>query len=88
MISKFIGIIVSIICIIAFVLFAIANTQEISIYILDTDYVIDMPLYLFTFIISFISFFAGGLFAKGYGITKNLKIFWLKRKIKRIKKGK
>ena len=88
MISKFIGIIVSIICIIAFVLFAIANIQEISIYILDTDYVIDMPLYLFTFIISFISFFAGGLFAKGYSITKNLKIFWLKRKIKRIKKGK
>lgn len=88
MISKALGIIISVISIIGFILFAISNNNNISIYIFDTNYVVDMPLYIYTFIISFIFFIAGGIFAKGYTIIKDIKILWLKKRIKRIKKGK
>ena len=63
-------------------IFAIFNTQVISINILS--FKIEAPIYVFVFINSFIFFIIGGFYGMGYNLLKSFKILMLNRKIKKI----
>jgi len=65
-------------------IFAISNTQIISINILS--FKIDAPIYIFVFINSILFFVIGGFCGMGYNLLRSLKILRLNRQIKKMAK--
>ena len=65
-----------------FSIFAISNTHFIVLNIFT--YRIEIPLYIFSFINSFLFFIVGGFCGMGYNIMKNYKIFKLNKKINKL----